>query len=151
MLPLEGLWNLFTATNKVKQTSIYMFANSIVTIAIVLVALHFTDDDHLKLYIIAGTSTAFSVFRSLVFLPVYGAHCLNIKWTAFYPSILKNTLSVVVASAFAVLLRNVLNIDGWLMLIVAGALTSIFALAFNFIVLLNKEERRTFLNRVTRR
>ena len=151
VLPLEGLWNLFTATNKVKQTSIYMFANSIVTIVIVLVALQFTDDDNLKLYIIAGTSTAFSVFRSLVFLPIYGAHCLNIKWTAFYPSILKNTLSVVVASAFAVLLRNVLNIDGWLMLIVAGALTSVFALAFNFTVLLNKEERRAIMNRVRRR
>jgi len=151
VLPLEGLWNLFTATNKVKQTSIYMFVNSIVTIVIVLVALQFTDDNNLKLYIIAGTSTAFSVIRSLVFLPIYGAHCLNIKWTAFYPSILKNTLSVVVASAFAVLLRNALNIDGWFMLIVAGALTSVFALAFNFTVLLNKEERRAIMNRVTRR
>lgn len=151
VLPLEGLWNLFTATNKVKQTSIYMFANSIVTIVIVLVALQFTDDDNLKLYIIAGTSTAFSVFRSLVFLPIYGAHCLNVKWSAFYPSILKNTLSVVVASAFAVLLRNILNIDGWFMLIVAGVLTSVFALAFNFTVLLNKEERRTIMNRLMRR
>lgn len=151
VLPLEGLWNLFTAANKVKQTSIYMFANSIITIIIVLVALQFTDDDNLKLYIIAGTSTAFSVIRSLVFLPIYGAHCLNIKWTAFYPSILKNTLSVVVASAFALLLRNILNIDGWLTLITAGILTSIFALAFNFIVLLNKEERRAIMNRVTRR
>ena len=151
VLPLEGLWNLFTATNKVKQTSIYMFANSIVTIVIVLVALRFTADDHLKLYIIAGTSTAFSVIRSLVFLPLYGAHCLNIKWTAFYPSILKNTLSVVVASAFAVLLRNVLTIDGWLMLVVAGALTSLFALAFNFTILLNTEERRAVMNKVKRR
>lgn len=151
VLPLEGLWNLFTATNKVKQTSIYLFANSFLTIIIVLVALQFTDDDNLKLYIIAGTSTAFSVIRSLVFLPIYGAHCLNIKWTAFYPAILKNTLSVIVTSIFAVLLLNVLNIDGWLMLIVAVTLTSVFALAYNFIVLLNKRERRAFMDKMMRR
>lgn len=151
VLPLEGLWNLFTATNKVKQTSIYMFANSIVTIIIVLVALQFTNDDTLKLYIIAGTSTAFAVIRSLFFLPIYGAHCLNIKWTAFYPSILKNTLSVVVASIFSLLVRNFLPIDGWLMLIFVGILTSIFAIGFNFIVLLNREERKAVVKKVLRK
>ena len=91
------------------------------------------------------------MIRSLFFLPIYGAHCLNIKWTAFYPSILKNTLSVIVASVFSLLVRNFLIIDGWMMLIFAGILTSIFAIGFNFIVLLNKEERSAVVKKVLRK
>lgn len=151
VLPLEGLWNLFTATNKVKQTSIYMFANSIVTIIIVLVALRFTTDDTMKLYIIAGTSTAFAVIRSLFFLPIYGARCLDIKMDgllSIHPeehlvgsSWLRSSRCWSGTSDH----RRLDDAD------ICRYLTSIFAIGFNFIVLLNKEERSAVVKKVLRK
>lgn len=151
VLPLEGIWNLFTAVNKVKQTSLYMFANSIVTIVIVLVSLQFVEDDTLRLYIIAGTSTLFSVIRSILFLPIYGALCLREKWHVFYPAIFKNTISVIITSAFAFLIGKWLITNNWASLIMAGILTSVFAIGFNIVFLLNKSERTVFFRKVTRR
>lgn len=151
VLPLEGLWNLFTATNNVKQASLYMFFNSILTIIIVLLSLQFTGDPNIKLYIIAGTSTGFAVVRSLIFLPMYGAHCLKFKWNIFYPTIMKNTVAVIIATLFSLLLRNIFNIETWVMLIFLCILTSVFSVTLNFVLLLDENEKKNFLKKLLRR
>lgn len=150
VLPLEGIWNLFTAANKVKQVSLYMFVNSLLSIAIVLISIRFVENDILKLYIIAGMSTVFSIIRSLTFLPIYGAHCLRLKWNVFYPAIFKNTVSVIITTVFAMLIDNFLTVDSWSSLVLVGVLTSFFAIGFNLVFLLDKSERRIFLKKIMR-
>jgi len=141
VLPLEGLWNIFTVTNKVKQSSIFLFVNSVFTIAIVLIAMKFTKDINMRLYIVAGTSTVFSIIRALTFLPLYGARCLNLKWATFYPVILKNFLAVGIITAISFWIKHFIYIDSWIMLILAGIITTIISLALNSVLILGKTER----------
>ena len=61
-----------------------MFINSIFSVIIVFSLLQVVEDDILKLLIIAVISTIFSIIRATVFLPIYGAHCLGLKWNIFY-------------------------------------------------------------------
>lgn len=55
--------------------------------------------------------------------------------------------SVIVASVFSLVVRNFLPDRRLAAADFAGILTSIFAIAFNFIVLLNKEERVTVIKK----
>lgn len=141
ILPLEGLWNVFTVMNKVKQTSMYSFFNAVITIAIVLAALQFTEDTAVKLYMIAGTSTVFSIIRALGFLPLYGAHCLKLKSHALYRVIFKNAFTVLSVTALSFLIKRCINAVTWKALIFESLMTGVISLGLGWLIMLNKSER----------
>lgn len=147
-LPLEPLWNVFTVTNKVKQSSLYLLGNSIITIIIVFIGVNLTDNSFYQLVLIAGTSTFFSLIKSLVFLPLYGAKCVNLKYNTFYKPIFLNTLSVIFVTALSFIIKKVILINSWVMLILCCVITSILACFINYYLLLNKDERQSFIKKV---
>src|SRR5690625_4542613 len=149
-LPLESLWNIFMVTNRVKQTSIFMFVNSIISIIIVVIALYFMDNLTHKLYVIAGTSTLFSIIRSLTFLPIYGAYCMGLKWFTFYPIIIKNTLAVGIITCISFVIKYFIVIDSWLMLFIAALITVFISLIFNSALILSKEDKKELFGLVVR-
>ncbi|MEK0291878.1 oligosaccharide flippase family protein [Caldifermentibacillus hisashii] len=150
-LPLEGIWNIFTAVNKVKQTSLFLLSNSVLNIIVVLLVLPFVHDSMTKLLIIVGVEAAISIIRSLTFLPIYGAQCINIKLTAFYPAIFKHALSLIIVTLLSVLVRNYLTIDSWFTLILAAFATVIIAVIINVITVLDKNDRENIVALVKKR
>lgn len=147
-LPLEGLWNVFTVANKVKQSSIFLFANSILSILTLLLALQFVEDAETKLLVIAGLSTIFSIIRALTFLPMYGAHCLKLKIGSFFPLILKNAVAVCLVTFVSFEIKRLGWISSWGTLVLAGVLTSLIALLINNLLVLNKNDRQLLINKV---
>ena len=139
--PLEPLWNVFTVTNKIRQSSLYIIANSFLTIGMVFVLLHFASTDTARMFIIVGVSSVFSIIRGATFLPLYGAKCLNMKLTTFYGPLLKNLAALAVVSAAAFALKAMFNIHTWLGLILVCGTVGITALAVNYFVLLSRAER----------
>ena len=144
-MPLEPLWNVFTVANKVKQSSIFLITFSFITIAIVMLIIPFVTDVNTKLYVIAGVSTIFAVLRSLTFLPLYGAKCLNLKPWSFYPIIFKTTCSTAILTVISLGIKKVFVINSWFMLIVASLITSIFAIIINIIIIFNKKDRKDLI------
>lgn len=140
-MPLEPLWNIFSTTNKVKQSSIFLIISSVINILVVLVLLNIFDDNYIRLFVIAGTSTVISFAKSLGFLPIYGARCVNLKWNAFYPTIFKNTFSTIATTALAFVIKKIIPINSWFMFIVVALVVALFAVVINVFVILNKEER----------
>ncbi|HCL03260.1 MAG TPA: hypothetical protein DHW61_12775 [Lachnoclostridium phytofermentans] len=149
VLPLEGLWNVFTATNKVKIPSLYLFFNSILTIGIVLISLQYTLDTNAQLFIIAGTSTLFSIIRGLTFLPMYGAYCLKLRVNAFYPLIGKNILSLAIATLISLVIKHYMPINSWFMLFVDASFTAIVSLLINTLLILGRKEREKLFVKIT--
>ena len=139
--PLEPLWNVFTVTNKIKQSSLYLIANSFLTIGVVFGLLHFAQTDTAKMYIIVGVSSVFSIIRGATFLPLYGAKCLNMKLTTFYGPLLKNLAALAVVSAVAFALKAAFYVHTWLGLILVCGTVGVTALAVNYFVLLSRAER----------
>lgn len=147
-LPFEGLWNIFTVTNKVKNSSLFLLMNSICTIAIVFIVLPFTNDLNLKLCIIAGVSSLFSIIRNLTFLPIYGAKCIGESKTLFYPILLKYIVSLIMICGCSFFIKILINPITWLNLIVCIFFTCVISIPINFMLLLNKNERLLVINTI---
>ena len=148
VLPLEPLWNIFTITNKVKQSSIYLVVNSALTIVIVFVLLNFAQTEYQKMLIIVGVSTVFSIIRALFFLPLYGAKCLGLKWNTFYAPAFKNVFVIALLTIISLMLKKVVTIDNWLMLIVASCITAAVSIFINYFVILGKDERNIIKGKI---
>jgi O-antigen/teichoic acid export membrane protein len=142
VLPLEGLWNIFTVTNKVKQSSLYLFINSVIVILIVFMLMHVLESDILKLFVIAGVSTIFSIIRGLLFLPIYGAKCLGMKWNTFYPMIFKSTLSTILLFCFSGIIKYFFYNISWVALVIYCILIVIISLCINAVIVLDREDRK---------
>lgn len=140
-LPLEPLWNIFTVTNKVKNSSIYLFVNSALTILIVFILLHLFKGVTTRMFIITGVSVCFSIIRSLTFLPLYGAKCVNLKLGTFYPTIFKNLISIFITTTISIGIKIIFNIDSWLTLIIAAIITCIISIMFSLFFTATKDER----------
>lgn len=151
VLPLEPLWNVFTTTNKVKQSSLYLVVNSAATILIVFILLNFATTEFQKMMIIVGVSTAFSIIRALTFLPLYGAKCLNFKWYTFYKPAFQNLLAVVVLTAISLLIKKAFVLDSWIDLIAASCVTAAISFVINYFTLLNKYERSVLMSKILRK
>lgn len=150
-LPLEPLWNIFTITNKVKQSSLFLITTSFLSFLIVMISINFVTDKTIMLYIIAGVSTVFSLIKSFTFLPLYGAKCLKFKLTTFYPIIFKNFVCISIITILSVLIKNFIAIDGWITLIVCAGLTCLLSCLINFYTLFNKEDRIDVINGIKKK
>ncbi|MBC7764903.1 MAG: oligosaccharide flippase family protein [Hyphomonadaceae bacterium] len=150
-LPIEGLWNVFTVTNKIKTSSLFILVNSVLTIAVVIISMRFASSPMHRIFIIAGVSTIFGLFRSLVFLPLYGAKCLDFKWHTFYPYIIKNTLAIIILCILSFTLKQFLNVNSWIILIFVCVITALMGFVLNYFIILAKEDRLTLLSIIQRK
>ena len=151
VLSLEPLWNVFTVANKVKQSSLFLILNSVVSIIATYVLLIYANTDVEKLYIICGVSSVISVIRAITFLPIYGAKCLNFKWYIFYNIVFKNLLTFTISMVFAMLFKRIFNITNWISLILAVGITCIAVCFINYFTMLTRIERRKVLSFIKRR
>lgn len=147
-LPLEPLYNIFTVTNNIKISAIALIVFSACSVSTVFIGLNFISDERMKIIFIALVGAFYNVLRLLTFLPIYGAKCLDFKWTTFYPSIFKNVLAVVILSALGLGISAVFDINSWIKLILSCALLCVVGLVLNAFIIFNKQERREFVGSV---
>ena len=150
-LPLEPLWNIFSVTNKVKTSSVYLVINSAISLLITVILLKNTTDINMKLYFVVGISTVLSIIRSLFFLPIYGAKCLKFKWYVFYSVIIKNFLSVILTTVIGFIINYFIYIDNWFVFFFSVFVTAGFACIMNYFILLTTNERKVLINLIFKR
>lgn len=139
--PLECFWNVFTITNKIKGSSIFMFINSLAVFFTVIFALQLSDNITIKMFIIAGTRSIWGVLRGIIFLPIYSAYCLNMKWNAFYPLIIKPILGLFATLCLAFCFRIIYIPTSWIGFFAVSVFVSLAALTIAFFVILSKSDR----------
>lgn len=147
-LQLEPLWNIFTVTNKVKNSSIFLFINSFLTILIVFILLKIIPNQTVRMFVVVGVSICFSIIRSLTFLPIYGARCVNLKGATFYPNIIKNLVAIALSTTVSIFIRNIFTINSWLSLAIFAIITSIITLSISIILITNKDDRYRIKNTI---
>ena len=149
--PLEGFWNLFTATNKIKGSSIFMIINSIVVFGSVLIGLLFTKDITTQMFIIAGTRSVWGVFRGIFFLPIYGAYCMGQKWNYYYKFIFKPLIGILLSMILCSLIRFIYMPDSWITLLIGAIIVTVVTAMFASILILTKNDRQFFMRKVFKR
>jgi len=148
VLPIEGLWNVFTVTNKIKAPSLFLFTNGLFTVIIVFIGINMTSSDTWSLFLIAGVSTAFSIIRALTFLPLYGAKVLGFKWSVFYPPMIKNFVSVTLIICASYALKFYFNINNWAVFLSLTVTTGAVAVLLNWFVILSEADRAVLKNKL---
>lgn len=147
-LPQEPLWNIFTIVNKVRNSSLNLFYNSIAIFATVMLAMFVIEDNMLRLIALAGIRVFYGIIRVMTFLPIYGAKCLGFgKWT-FYPLLLKNALTVVILSGVSITFKMIFLTSAWSSLIVGVLFTISVGFASALIFVLNRSDRKFVLDRI---
>lgn len=147
LLPLEPVWNVFTALNKLKVTSIYLLIESIASIGIELLLLGFMNNDHEKLYIIAGVSSLFIIFRSLVFLPIYTGKCIHESCSFFYRIIWKNILTIICSYFIGLQFVKSVKVNSWISLFGAAVVVIVITIIIGVFVILTNQERSMIVDK----
>ena len=150
-IPQEPLWSIFTITNKVKESSINLFLNSVAIFATVLLFMIFCSDNIIKLFILASVRTFYGSIRVTTFLPVYGATCLGLNKWLFFPTIMKNFINVSVVTAISILLKICFLNVSWTALFAGCIFTVAVGICVSMIILLTKCDRKYFVSLVKNR
>ena len=149
--PLDGFWNVFTVTNKIKGSSIFMIINSLVVFLTVLLGLLLTEDITTKMFIIAAVRSLYGVIRGIVFLPIYGAYCMNLKRTFFYKPIIKSLFGVLVTLGICWMLRLLYVPDNWLGFFMSSLLVALVSCSIGSILILTKNDKKFIMEKVIKR
>lgn len=141
-LPLEPLYNIFTVKNKIKVSSIALICFSLASVLTVFAGLTFIDGENTKIIYIAAVGAFYSTIRVLIFLPLYGAKCLDFKLTTFYPVILRNVLSVAILIFLSLITNSLVTVDTWVEFFAFCILIAVIGLITNTVTLFSKQERK---------
>lgn len=149
VMPFEVLWSVFTATNKVKLSSIYLTIESIITLAIVFISLNFCNNEITKLFVIAGTSSIFETIRGLTFLPLASAYCLSIPKKTFYIPLIR-FLSAFILSLVISISLNIFKLPLSVFSLVLLIIIEIFICVLcGYFIIFTKRERKIIFQIVT--
>ena len=141
-LPLESLWNIFTITNKLKYSTIFTLSTNLVVFAIVMTSMFIFESHTARLLVLASTRSICGLVRGVVFLPMYGAHCLGIAKGYFYGVILKSIFCMTLCFVLGFLFRLIFQPKAWSGFIVAGIVLSLVCVIVASVVILTKDDRR---------
>lgn len=147
-MPQEGLWNVFTITNKLKYSSLTLLGESIGVFSTILISMIFVKDPGHRLIVLACTRTVWGFVRSSTFLPMYSAHCLGCRLTTFYHYILKSVLGLAIACGLVFLLRQFSPATGWGILIIDVGISCVIGFACNYYIVMTKHDREYLLSKI---
>lgn len=150
-MPQEGLWSIFTVTNKIKYTSIFLLIQNVVSFSLILFVIPFVEGLFMKLCVFSIVRSVVAIAKNLLFLPLFGAKCLNLSYKTFYPPVIKSFLSFCVAFSFAYSLHLVITADSWITLTVALVCAVVIALIVNSVVILRKSDRLYILSKIIKK
>lgn len=146
---INSVFTVFGVTNKVKIPALVTLANGILTVAINVLLLNFTN---WGVYAIAGTSSVLGLLRDYLFTPLYGAHCLKVKKRTFYHEIITGNVCLVLNLVVGCLMYAFLSTGStWISLILSAGSMVVICIVINFFIVLNQSERSAAITAVKRK
>lgn len=137
--PAQPLYQIFTITNKIKESSIIMIVYGLSSIIITYTILNITN---FGVYAVAGVSLIGSILVALFYHIPFAAKYINLPKKTFFPEIIKSCISLFVISIIGWIINNFIIISSWISWFFAAILTSIIGLVANVIIILNKHDKR---------
>ena len=142
---VNPIYGIFTVTNKLKIPSLVVLISSSLQTVVILIVINFTELGIWSIPIVAGVQ---AVLRNSLFTPIYGALCLNKKWYAFFPTLFRGILGMLVVIGVGLIIKPMIQINCWLDLFVALSLVVFLSLSVNVAVIAKKSERDVLLKKV---
>ncbi len=150
-LPLESLWSIFTITNKLKYSTLFMLVNNVIVFLIVMISMLIVKSQEVRLLILASTRSLCGLVRGFIFLPMYGAYCLGFRKGVFYRSIFQSLFCQAMCFTLCYISRLYIVADTWSKLILAGVVVTFICFVTSSIVILTKHDRELIFSKVLHR
>lgn len=145
VMPVNAVWSIYTALNKIKISSIYLIIESMVNVLTELIVIQFVTNNFYKVLVIVGISTLLMIIRAVIFLPVYTSKCIGVDCNFFYILYLKNLLIfsgiILVGRTITRLLNNSI-----LSLFIGAIIIACFSTIVCYCLILNKDEKQYVFN-----
>ncbi len=142
---INALYSVFTITNKVKTNALVLLGTGVLnTLGAIIAFIVFPSlRGNIKgSFIIVGINMTLGIIRNLVFTPLYAAHCLKVRKTAFYFSIFKTIITEIVLTSAFYLVTKLVVIDSWIKLLSTSGICAVVGYAAALLLLLDKYERK---------
>ena len=143
---LQVLYNVFTATNRLKINSVAFCIGSVLNVVLVIALLSCTD---LGVYAIAGMSSVITIVRNLVVTAPYIASLLGIRKWELYREAGISTGCFVLTVGVTVAVAGIVGASSWICLAVSIALSCLLGWAVVFLVSFGAETRKNALQVLT--
>ena len=144
--PLTPLYQIFTITNKVRQSSIVLIIYGFSSILATFICLQTTN---LGLYAVAGVSFIGSLVVALCYHLPFAAVYIGLPWYTFFPEVGKGILSLAGQCLIGWVINLMLPLEqSWICWFVGAILAGILGLLANFFLILNRQERSTLVEKV---
>ena len=145
---VNPLYYVFTLTNKVKLPCFVTIGMGIANVAGMYVLIRYTG---MGAYAVVITTLAVN-FVHLFDTPLYSAHCLKIKWTTFYPVMIRHLIA---CGVDYILLKGISMLmpysNNWLLLAVNCVTAGAFGVAASVLIVLDIDERKALIRKVKQR
>ena len=138
------LYNVLTASNRLKVNSLTFVIMGVINVLIVYVGLK--SFPQYGMYIIVGTSSVLSIFRQLVIMLPYMAKLLRQRWYVFYKELLMTLLCCLMNVLIAFIVMHLLPITGWFVLAMDVLIIVLTVVCVEGLLLLTKSERNKIIH-----
>lgn len=143
--PAQPLYQIFTITNKVKESSLVLIFYGFASILTTYICLQLTN---LGVYAVAGVSLVGSLIVALVYHIPFAAKYIGLPKTTFFPEIGISLVSMLILCTVGFVVNSFMELNAsWMMWFVGACLTGIIGLIINAFLILNRDERMTLFNR----
>lgn len=150
--PLQPVYQIFTITNKVKQSSKVMIGYGFSSILITYICLKTTN---LGVYAVAGVSLVGSILVALGFHAPFGAKHLGLPIFTFFPELIKSVICLVVVTLVGKGMNLIFSMNTWISWFAVAILTGLIGITLNAIIILNKHEqimlKEMFIHKIMRK
>lgn len=144
--PMQPLYQIFTITNKIKQSSIVMIIYGFSSIVITMICLYTTD---LGLYAVTGVSLVGSVIVALCYHVPFAAIYIGLPWYTFFPEIMKGIISLAVQCIVGWVVNFFFVLESsWISWFTGAVISGGIGLILNALLILSKEERDVLIEAV---
>lgn len=142
------LYNVNTITCKLKIPVLVSVGIGIVNLGIVYILLNNTE---LGVYAVAGVSSVLLLFRVLLFVPMYAAHNLGLRMSAFYPPLFRGCAASACMLLVFYLVNITYKINTWTALIIIAVLCGTAGYCIDYFLVFNREERQKLKSMVLKK
>lgn len=138
----QVVYNVFTVMNKLKVNSVSFLCGAVLNLALVLLALNFTN---LGVYAIAGVSAFISIGRNFLVIAPYAAKLMGKPWWTIYREMLVSLLSVGFTVCVSFAMATVVPTGTWASLFIVILLSCLLCWSVVFCATFSAEQRRSYL------
>jgi O-antigen/teichoic acid export membrane protein len=145
--------SLFVVYNKLKNSVLVSLANGIINITLVLIIVNYIThnpsiDNKYGIFFIAGISSILISLKAFIFVPLYAAHIQKVKWSTYYPSILRGWLCFAVLLVIFMAVNHFTAASNWITFFTLCIICGIIGYVISLPLIFSKNEMSALIDKV---